>query len=509
MSPSNRIIVNTAVQYARTLLSMLIMLFTTRYLLQILGESRFGTYSVVGSAVYVIGFITVSLASSTQRFLSFSQGLNDKQELRRIFANAFALHAVIALLIGVVMLLIEPLIMSYLVIPEDQQNASHFVYYMVLIMTLLTFIAAPVRALYIARENIVYVSVVEVVDALLKLLGTLSLPFIAYDSLKVYAIYMALISLFNLLAYALFALSKYDECHIPNSKEISQAYIRKLMGFSVWNIYAVGSGVVRTQGFAFLLNHFFGTLLNAAYGIAMQVINAVSFIAMSILNSMNPQLMKAEGAGDRNRMLMLTTKESKYALLTLSLFLLPLVFEMKGVLDFWLDEVPEYSVMFCRYMVVALIFDQITIGMTSANQAIGRIRNYTLLISTTRLMELLVGWMLLHLGMPPVSLMWAYLGMECVICFMRFIYLHKTASLNVEAYIKDVCIGSAVPLIGICVASYLVMLMPDFSLRFVITEIASVAVGCILIYYFSLSAEERYWTTEQINKLYAKVSGHN
>ena len=71
------------------------------------------------------------------------------------------------------------------------------------------------------------------------------------------------------------------------------------------------------QGIAVVLNLFYGTIVNSAYGIAQHVIGAVQFISVSILNAMNPQIMKAEGANDRQRMLRLCEYESKYACLLL------------------------------------------------------------------------------------------------------------------------------------------------------------------------------------------------
>lgn len=507
MNPTKLIIVNTVVQYFRTFVCMVIMLFTTRILMQVLGHSNYGLYSVVGSIVFMIGFITNSLASSTQRFLSYSHGLNDKRELRAIFANAFYVHLFMAFAIALVMGCLAKVFVGNLNIKLEQYDAAWFVYFAVLIMVLITFITAPIRALYIARENILYVSVVEVIDATIKLAGALLLSVISFDSLKTYALFMVLVSVFNLLAYASYALQKYEECHVPMPSEITKLYIRKLTGFAVWNIYNVGSTVLRVQGVAIIINRFLGTLVNAAYGVALQVSNAVSFIALSILNAMNPQIMKAEGANNRDRMLMLATKESKYSVLVLSALLIPLIIEMPGILSFWLGNVPEYAVMFCQFILIDLVIDQLTIGLTTANQAIGRIRNYSLLTSTVRLLTLPAAWLCLKAGLPPISVMICYIGINVVIGFIRVPFLQLTAGLNVTAYLKEVMLNTVLPIAGIILVSWLmVVACPAFMFRFVVTEIVAVAVGVALIYVFALNAEERDWVKTNLGKLYAKIS---
>lgn len=513
MDATNRIVINTIVQYVRTCLSMVIMLISTRLLFLVLGKSDYGLYSVVGSTVFMIGFITLSLANGTQRFLSVSHGKSDKKELSNIFSNAFILHFSIAIVIAGIMWFLGPVFIGNLSISPGRVDAASFIYGMVLLMTLTSFITAPVRALYIARENIIFVSVVEVIDAMLKLAGTISLQFIGYDSLKTYSVLMMLISFFNFFAYSSYALAKYDECHVPKMCELSKSYLKRLTSFAIWNVYSVGSGVFRTQGMAVVVNRFLGTLVNAAYGIALQVNNAVSFISYAIINSVNPQLMKAEGAGNRQRMLMLSMKESKYSCLTLSLLLIPFIFEMPLVLHFWLDDVPEYAVMFCRFILITFIVDQSTIGLNSANSAIGKIRNYSLLFSTIRLLTLPAAWICLRLNLHVSTIMIAYLLTDIVIGLIRIPFMKVTAGLSIMAYCKEVYMRCILPVLCIIFVSYGMTHLPEFNLRFIVTEIAAIGIGVVFTYLFALSFSEREWIKQRIrivgvlkvNKVYEQI----
>ena len=479
---------------------MVLTLFSTRFILSALGQSDFGLYSVIGSIVMMLGFITNSLASSTQRFLSYTHGLNDKVELRHIFSNALFLHMAIALFLALLMVIIEPFMMNYLRIPEGRLEAGVFVYYMVTLMIAMTFVTSPIRALYIARENIVYVSVVEIVDAVLRLIGAISLAYISWDSLKVYALLMSSLSVFNFVVYLGYAGVKYDECHFPKIKEITKAYLKKLTGFAVWNVYAVGSTVLRTQGLAIIINRFFGTIINASYGIALQISHAISFIALSILNSINPQLMKAEGRGDRKQMLKLATMESKYSYMILSLVLIPVIIEMPQILMFWLGRIPEYSVEFCSCIVLAFIIDQSTIGLTSANQAIGRIRNYTLLVSTIRLMILPVSWICLYLGCPAHAVMIVYVIFEVLCGVVRIPFLKYTGGLDVRDYCRNVFLKTLIPIVGNMAVSYGISISVENPYRFILTESAGVCAGLLLIYVFVLSADEKSWIKIHILK---------
>lgn len=109
-----------------------------------------------------------------------------------------------------------------------------------------------------------------------------------------------------------------------------------------------------------------GATINAAYGIALQVNGAVSFISQSLLNAMNPQIVKAEGAGNRQRVLRLSEIASKFGFLLLALLVIPLVMEMAQVLKLWLNEYPPGTVYLCQLILLTALVDQLTIGLASA-----------------------------------------------------------------------------------------------------------------------------------------------
>ena len=485
---------NATSQYLRTGICMVLSLYSTRIILEALGKSDFGLYSLIGSVVMMLGFVTSSLSTSTQRFLSFSWGKNDINTTRSIFSNAMGLHAIIGMLLMVVLLLLErPLVHSYLNIDPARIETADFVYYMVILILVMTIITAPVKALFIARENIVYSSIIDIIDGTIKLAGAIGLSWIAFDKLKAYAMLMAGISIFAFLAYFVYAKRKYEECHIPRIRELSVASLKNLMGFTAWNIYSVGSTVVRTQGLAVRINRFFGTLINSSYGIALQVSNTVNAVAASVVNAMNPQLMKAEGRGDRKEMLLFTTLESKYSFLLLSTLFIPIVVELPSILSLWLKSYPENTLEFCTLVILTVVIDQSTIGLTSANQAIGKIRNYSLLISTIRLLTLPAAWLSLYLGGPPLSVMVVYMFFATLCGLVRIPFIHYTAGLDIYQYCKEVYLRTLIPVAGNLTVAFLVSRAVDGTWSFLLTEVVAVSFTIILIYIFSLSSAERMW----------------
>ncbi|MDO4931240.1 MAG: MATE family efflux transporter [Prevotellaceae bacterium] len=502
MNPTKRMIINSGAQYIRTILYMALSLYSTRLILDALGKSDFGLYSLVGSVVIMFGFVTSSLATSTQRYLSYSWGQKDVTAVSRVFSNAMFLHTLICLVLTFTLLLLRNTIIErHLNIQPDRLESAEFIYITSVIILGLSFLNSPVKALFIARENIIFVSCVDVFDAFSKLLGAFALYYINYDSLKTYAIIMASISLFEFSIYLTYAFFKYEECKSIRKEHISLNTIWHMSSFALWNVYSVGSGVIRIQGIAVIINKFLGTIVNASYGIALQVYSASGALALAILNAINPQLMKAEGAGDRQRMLTLCTKESKYSFLVLSLLLIPIIVEMPSVLTFWLGDIPNHAVMFCRYILLALIVDQLTIGLTSANQALGSIRNYSVVTSTIRLLALPMSWFALTLGYPCDAIMWSYIFVELMIGVIRLPFLKITGGLEIMKYLYEVVIRCLPISIVVFSISYTISISVEFPFRFIITEIAGIITGTCIMYLISLDEDERKWFNKTLNRL--------
>lgn len=501
MTNSQRIIVNTLAQYMRTIINVCLSLYSTRLILSALGQNDYGVYMLVAGVIAMLSFITNALVTTTQRFLSVCHGKNDTKNLHQVFGNSMLLHLLIGGGIAIILAALGSWIThDFLNIDITRQDAALWVYYAAVVMLFLSFITAPIRALFIARENIVYISIVDVIDGILKLLIAIGLSRITFDKLISYAGLMTGINLVNLLLFAIYATLKFPEFHIPRLKEWSKPLIQELSSFAGWTTYSAGCIIVRNQGIAVVLNSFFGTIINSAYGIAQQVLGAVQFISTSILNAMNPQIMKAEGAKDRDRMIRLSEYASKYSFLLLSLVAIPIIAEMDSLLQLWLGEVPEHTSMFCRFMLVASLCDQLSVGLTSANQAIGKIRTYSLIFYTLKLVVIILGWICLQYGLPIVSIMWCYVGVEMITSLLRLPLMKKIADIPIRPFCKHVLGRIILPLIAMCTICFLSTKYLHNSYRFIITIAASVTIGGLMIWLTALNQQEKYIIKQSILK---------
>lgn len=492
MKASNRIVVNTLVQYARTLINLVLSLYSARLVLDILGIQDYGIYSLIAGVVSMLSFLTNSLVGSTQRFLSVHQGRGDIENLKNVFGNSLLLHILLGFIIFIILESLTPFLFNgFLNISPERVDAASMVYQLVILMVYISFVAAPYRALLVSRENIVYISVIDVLDGVFKVVFVLLLPFILVDKLIAYGWIMIAIHLINLLSYAVYDHWKYEECVFPKWSKFDVEYIKELSSFTGWITYSTLCIALRNQGVAVVLNKMMGAAINAAYGVGLQICGMVSFVSTSFSNAVAPQLMAAEGNGDRNHMWVLAEIESKFSFLLLAMVGIPTIFEMQSILEIWLVEVPESTMLFGSTFLLMQIVDMLTTGLALANKAMGKIGKYTLITYTPKLFVLPAGWVMLNVGWSVWTVCFLMIVIEAICMFLRLMLFVGFQGFNAGLFIRNVMLRSIPPVIVACTCCWTIQIYINFPCRFLLTFILSISLFICTAYYCSFNSIEQ------------------
>lgn len=506
MENSTRAIVNTFAQYFRTIVNVVLSLYSTRLILGALGVEDYGIFTLVSGVISLLAFIVNAMVVTTQRYVSFYSGYDDISVLKCIFSTSLTLHIILGIL---VVALVEFsgifLFEDYLNISFDKINIARNIFHLSVIILLITFISAPYRALLIAHENLVYISIIDILDGILKLLFAICISLISNNGLFIYVLLLTGLSVFNFLSFFLYDLIKYPECIFPQIKYISFQFIKEISNFAWWTIYSVGCITGRTQGVSIVLNHYFGVIANAAYGLALQVNGAFLFLSNSLLNALNPQIMKLEGCGNRDKMFRLSEIESKFSFYLIAMVAIPCIFELNTILHFWLGEVPQYTVYFCGFIIASSIIDQLTVGLGSANQAIGNIKVYSLIINTTKLMTIVAIIICLKFIDTIYIVMPCYVILEAICAFLRLIMLRSLYGLSIKKFCKRVLIPEIWPVGASVLTCIAVITYVDCHYRFLITITLSIIVFSLSVYCLGLCNDEKEIINRNIKLIINKI----
>ena len=298
--------------YIRMLFTMGVSLFTSRVILQTLGVEDYGVYSVVGGIITMFAFINGGMISATQRYLTFEIGKGNLPQLKKVFSTSLQIHAIIALII---VLLGETVglwfLYEKLVIPADRMNAAVWVYQCSIIACVVNIMSVPYNADIIAHEKMSAFAYISVLEVSLKLLIVYALYFTPWDKLITYAFLILSVQLIIRFVYARYCSKHFEESHYQH--KIDKSLFKEMFTFAGWSFWGNLAGVLYTQGVNMMLNVFFGPIVNAARGIAVQVQSAVQQFVSNFQVALNPQITKNYATGHLTQMHNLMFRSARFS----------------------------------------------------------------------------------------------------------------------------------------------------------------------------------------------------
>ena len=494
MSTTTRVIKNTGFLYVKMGITVFFSLYTTRLILASLGASDFGVFNIVGGAITMLGFLNSTMANATQRFMSYAEGANDLLKKKQVFNVSMVLHIGVALLTGLILLAaMYPLFNGIFNIQQDRIFAAKVIYLSLIVSTMFTIVNVPYDAVMNAHENMLYYSLIGIFESLLKLIVAFACVYTTSDKLIVYGILMAIIPFVTLTIMKIYCHHKYAECFIGFRQYWSKQLVKDIASFSGWNFLTAISSLASYYGVGLVLNHFFGTILNAAQGIANQVNGQMSAFSLNLMKAVNPIIVKRAGAKDVEAMNKATLASGKYSTLLIVFFAVPFILEMHFVLAIWLKDVPEWTSLFCALQLVITIICQMTSSAATAIYAEGNIKWYAIYKSVMNLAPVLLTYIAFTFHGAPYWLyvtmvaIWA-IGGDCVILY----YAKKMCNLSFLIFAKEVLAPVVLVLALMFVCGYLPQTFMEMSFgRLLISIFTTSVVFFIVIWLFVFKRQEK------------------
>lgn len=440
MADSNkkRVAKNTLFLYFRMILIMVVSLYTSRVILAQLGIRDYGINNVVGGVVSMFAFLNSSMATATQRFLTYALGKGDGDRLRKTFAASMNIHIFIAL---VIVLLAETIglwfVNAKLVIPQDRMFAANVVYQFSILSFCVNIIQVPYDAVLIAHEKMSIYAYISILETILKLVIVYMLSISPFDKLITYSILFFAVTLFIRFTYQIYCKKHYAESKFMLFWD--KDLYRQMSGFAGWNLFGSLAWLCRNQGLNIILNLFFGPVVNAARGVANQVSGAVMNFISNFQTALNPQITKEYAVGQIKEMEKLAYLGIKFSYIILFMLAFPLMLNIQFVLGIWLVKVPEWTSIFVILTLVdSLVGNLFGVPLMTSLSATGNIRNYQIVVSSIILCILPVGYVALSLGAGPTSVFYVCIIFNFISGFVRFLFCRKQIGYSLKKLVKEV-----------------------------------------------------------------------
>ena len=477
--------------YFRMMVTMGISFYTTRVVLNALGVVDYGLVNVIGSAVSMFSFLSSSLSTAASRFFNYQLGKGNALELQRTFSMILLLYGGLFVLL---LLLSETvglwIVRTKLVIPPERMEAAVWFYHASVATLLIGLWSVPYKAMVISHENMRVYAWASVFEAVSKLAIVYCVTLGSFDRLILYGILLGFVTLLHLLLYMAVCRIKYPETRYL--AYFNKAKFKLVLVFSGWNMFGTAAWASSDIFLNLLLNNFFGPVVNAARGVAMQVAGGTSAFTQNFLTAVRPQIVKYWASHEHGQFALLFRRASKTGFFLLFALSLPVLLETEFILRLWLGEVPAHTVRFTQLILVTGLINSFSFPLVYGAQATGRIALFESVGSGVRFLILPAAWFALRMGGGPDMALWVGLAGTAVCVCARLVIFSRLTHYPVADFV--VRILAPCVLVTVCAGWVPILIRVNMAagwVRFMSVGLTGVVTTVVAIYTVGLDRGER------------------
>lgn len=431
-----RIAKNTIVVYIRLIVTAVIGLLTSRYVLQILGASDFGLYSVIGGVIAMFTFISVSLQATTVRFINFEMG-KQNSDLNKVFNTARQIHVFFAVIIFLIAELVGMYyIQHYLNVDSSKLSDAYYVFHVSIVAACIGIVNVPYQGLLVAHEKFFYVACIDIFNVICKLLMVLMLLYMDGDVLRLYALSMSLLTILSFVCYLLICW-KYWPAIVQYKIVKSFRQHKEMLVFNNYTLLTTISLMIRNQGSNLLINFFFGTVVNAAYAISNTVHVYVNTFAGSFDQASAPQITQNLSKGNHERAFYLVDHTCRICILLVEIVYFTLIAELDFVLRLWLgDNVPEGTAVFCKLTLLLAVVSATSGGLVQYINALGKLKYFSISMASFYAIGLVLSVIVYRLGGEAWTIVAIFLVIDGLNRIIQLLILKYQSGFPVMDFVK-------------------------------------------------------------------------
>lgn len=500
---------NTVYLYINMMVTIVITLYTSRVILQVLGIDDFGIYQTVGGVVGLLSFLNAALGTGSSRFLTFELGKGNLIKLKKTFSTVLTAHFLLAAGIAIVAETVGLwFVYNKLVIPQERMSAAVIAYHISILTAIVHLLQVPYNASIISHERMSVYAYISIVDATLKLLIVYMLLMGGFDKLVLYSILICIVTFIMTSFYFLYCYLNFREtrCKITIDKPI----MKEVLGYSGWNLFANSALALNNYGSVILLNMFFNPGVVTARAVANQVNMAAYHFITNFRTAATPQIVKRYACEDYEGSKFLLLSSTKYSFYLMLLLALPIFVVAQDLLQLWLGQLPPYSVIFLQLTIVCSLFQVFDSSFYTALYAKGQIRENALISPTILFVSFPIVYLMFRLKFPPETYAWLSL-----VCYAILAILVKPILIiRIVDYSWREIFEVFSPCLKVVISSSIVPLFLFYGkffdesnvfVRFFLLVFISVSCVFFSVWFWGINSLEKKTILFQIKKLCHKV----
>ena len=501
MPDTRRIARNTLFLYFRQILIMAVSLYTSRIVLDVLGISDYGIYSVIGGFVAMFSVVSGSMSGAVNRFIVLEIGRKNEKKIQKIFAASMLIQAVICVAVIILCEIIGCFFLyNKLNIPSDRLNAAFWVMQCSMLTFVVNLLSVPYNAIIIAHEHMNAFAYISILEAVLTLTVSFLLHVLPFDKLIVYAVLLFTVSVIIRFVYSL-----YCRKHFYNEASFSFSFNRNLLSemrrYIGWTFLGNGVIVIKDYGTNILLNMFRGTAMSAARGVAGQVNSAANSFVSNFMTAMKPQISKSYAEKDFGAMHTLIIRGQKFGFFIMFMLFVMLVPNIHVILTLWLKEVPPHTANIVMLILLYSLTETYLHPLVTGVVAEGNIKDYELGLTAIYAANVAVSYVVLRAGLAVEWVFVLNIVFKLCVCILLLVCSRMKYAFPVRKFITG-CVVPTICVLALCTAT--VFLFHTYGAENFGKLLLQSAVNCIVavcaILFIGLNGNERQFIFRALKK---------
>ncbi len=402
-SIGKKIIRNTAYNSAGRIWQMLVLLLLTPYILHKLGVEVFAVWSLVFVVANYLGLLDFGIRTSFAKYIAEYHTRQDRGAINAVVNCGLLFYLGLSILIVALTLVLRGQIVLLLKIPPSIYTESMFaVLGMVLVFSfnntfsIFEAVLVGLQRMDVQNKILIFASFFNVAGTfffLEKGYGIRGLV-INYGIVTIVIVPLNIIFSYRLAPYLRIGLSR-----------MRKDIFRKLFSFGIKMQICNFAMMVQTQADKIILSHFLGLSFVTFYDLGQKAANAVRSLPILLLTALVPAVSELEAGNDRERLIRLYHRGSKY----ISLMVFPLIFfsiiVARELFKLWVGDKFGLAVLSFQVLVIGYSINVLTGMGTSMVRGIGKPEYETRYAVLTLIMQLVLSIILVQiLGFKGVLL---------------------------------------------------------------------------------------------------------
>ena len=408
--------------YLSILLTNLIGLVYTPFLLKMMGQSEYGLYALAASIVAYLSVIDFGFGNATTRYTALYHSKGESDKLPSLWGMMVSFYCIISLIsftAGFALYANTDVIFSGSMTPEELSRIRILILLMTINVTF-SFPLSVFESIVVAFERFKFQRGLQIIRTLLQPLIMIPLLFMGYKSVAL----VILISVLNLLYLIINFWYCFSKLKIKiQFKLLESSIIREIFQYSFWVFLIMVVDRLYWSSGQIILGRFVGTTAVAVFAVAIQFKNYMSSFSTAISGVFLPKMTSLDTKEEIDSYF-IKIGRVQFVIISFVLSIFVLFGKMFIVLWAGMDYVESYRIALIILIPISVPLIQ-TLGM-SILQAKNRLKFRSVLYLFMAMLSVLMSIPLVrHYGGFGYAISIAFSLTICNILIMNYYYYKK------------------------------------------------------------------------------------